>query len=141
DTAAAARAELERIEGGDLGDPRGHLRHPHRPEPPEERRYGMVVQAWSAISASLVLIVIALLLWSAVFPVWFTIGVAIAGYVGLEALFRRRFVALLLNVTVLLALVGALVLAITYWPLALLAAVVGIALLTIVENVREVAGR
>ena len=42
------------------------------------------MQAWSAVSASLVLIVIAMLMWSAVFPVWVTILVAIAGYVGLE---------------------------------------------------------
>jgi hypothetical protein len=141
DTVTAARAELTRVEAGDLGDPRAHLHHPHRPDPPEDRRYGMVVQAWSAISASLVLIVIALLLWSGVFPVWFAFGVAIAGYVGLEALFRRRFVGLLLNVTVGLAIVAAVVLAFLYWPLVLFAAVLGIAALTIVENVREVTGR
>jgi hypothetical protein len=141
DTITAASAELARVEAGDLGDPRAHLRHPHRPEPPEDRRYGMLVQAWSAVSASLVLIVIAVLMWSAILPIWITILVAVAGYVGLEALFRRRFVALLLNVTVLLAIVCAAALALSYWPLALLAAVLGIALLTIVENVREVLGR
>ena len=46
-------ADLARVEAGDLGDPRGHLRHPHRPVPAADVQYGRIVEFWSALSVGL----------------------------------------------------------------------------------------
>jgi hypothetical protein len=137
DALEATRDALVRAEAGDLGDPRAHLHHDQRPEPPEVRRYGRLVELWSAISAGVLLIAIVGLLYVRVVPWWFALAVAFVGYVAIEAAFRRRLVQLVLRLTVLLAIIGVVILAISYAPLLIIAGVVAIALLTITDNVRE----
>jgi hypothetical protein len=138
DSIEAVRSELARVEAGDLGDPRAHLKHASRPQPPEERRHGMIVEVWSALSASLLLISMVALLYLKLMPVWAAILIALGGYIVLESLFRRRFLDLLLRVTVFLALVGAAILVVTNAWLLVLAIVLVIAVLTLVDNVREI---
>ncbi len=70
-------------------------------------------------------------------PLWAALLLAVGGYVAIEAAFRRRLVQLLLRLTVFLAIVAAVVLAIEYlWLIAVLA-IGGVALLAIVDNIRE----
>ena len=114
ETARAAREELARARAGDWGDPRAHLRHEHRPIPPEEARYGRLVELWSAISVSLVLVATIALVVSGFVAPWSAVIVVIAAYAFVEAAFQRRLMALLLRLTLLLAVIGALVLAASY---------------------------
>jgi hypothetical protein len=137
DDAAAAELALARAEIGDLGPPRAHLRHAHRPQPPEEQRYGRVVEFWSAISAGVLLIVLVGSLWLELLPLWAAPIVAIGGYLAIEAAFRRRLIDLWLRITLFLALIGAIVVVIAWLPVLLVMGVAGIALLAIVDNVRE----
>jgi len=137
DEQEAARAALAKSADGDLGPPRAHLRHSHRPQPPEEQRYGRIVEFWSAISAGVLLIVLVGSLWLDLLSLWAAPLVAIGGYLAIEAAFRRRLIDLWLRVTLALALVGAIIIGIAYLPVFLIAAVAGIALLAIVDNVRE----
>jgi uncharacterized membrane protein len=76
-------------------------------------------------------------LYLGVVPVWAALLFTIGGYLALEAAFRRRLVELLLRLTLLLAILGAIVLAVAYLPLLIVAAVAGVALLAIIDNVRE----
>ena len=138
DSIGAARSELARVEAGDFGDPQAHLKHASRPQPPEERRQGMIVEVWSALSASLLLIAVVALLYLKLVPIGGAILLALGGYIVLESLFRRRFLDLLLRVTVFLALVGAVILVVTNAWLLFLAIVLVIAVLTLVDNVREI---
>ena len=133
----AARIELAKAEAGDQGDPRAHLRHDHRPQEHEEQEYGRLVEFWSAISAGILVIVLAVMLYRGLVPIWAALLIAVGGYVAIEAAFRRRLVQLILRLTLLLAIIGAIVLALAYLPLLILGAVAGIALLAIVDNVRE----
>ena len=64
----------------------------------------------------------------------------IGGYFAIEAEFRRRLVQFVLRLTLLFAIAGAIVLAVAYLPLLIVAAVAGVALLAIVDNVRELRG-
>jgi hypothetical protein len=137
DELETARTALDRAKAGDPGDPRAHLRHDQRPQPPEEQRYGRFVEFWSAISAGVLVIMLAVTLYLGVVPVWAALLFTIGGYLALEAAFRRRLVELLLRLTLLLAILGAIVLAVAYLPLLIVAAVAGVALLAIVDNVRE----
>ncbi len=134
---AAAKAALDRAERGDLGDPRAHLRQDHRPQPPESQRYGRIVEFWSAISAGVLLIVLVASVYFGWLPVGASLLLAVGGYVAIEAAFRRRLVELALRVTLFLAVVGAIVLVVEFLPLIIVGSIAGLAVIAIVDNVRE----
>ncbi|HET9084003.1 MAG TPA: hypothetical protein VFN41_06320 [Candidatus Limnocylindrales bacterium] len=137
DALVALRRELGRVEAGDLGDPRGHLTHPHRPVPEADVRYGRLVEFWSALSVGLLLLAIVALVSLRLAPWWAALGLALAGYAVLEAAFRRRLTLLTLRVELVLAMVSA---AILVWEglfIIVIAAVAGLALVVVLDNVRE----
>ncbi len=140
ETARAARAELARFRAGDWGDPRSHLRHEHHPIPPEESRYGRLVELWSAVSVGLLLLATVLLVYFGILPPIGTVLVVAAAYAFVEAAFRRRLTILLLRVTLLLAAIAAVVLAVAYATEVLVVALVGLAAIILVDNVRELRG-
>ena len=63
---------------------------------------------------------------------------AFGGYFILEAAFRRQLITLLLRIALALALVGAVVLAVDYAVELVVLAVLGVAVMTLVDNVREI---
>ena len=141
ETARAAREELVRIRAGEWGDPRAHLRHEHHPIPAEDSRYGMLVELWSAISVSLLLVATISLIYLGVLSVWAAVLVVIAAYAFVEAAFRRRLTMLLLRLTLLLAVIGTIVLAVTFATEALVIALIALAVIILLDNVRELRGR
>ncbi len=141
DALEAAGGELERVRRGDFGGPREHLTHLAVPETPSDRHYGRIIEAWSAASAGLLLVAVVVLLFVVRLPIWAGVGLTVAGFVFVEALFRRRLVDLLLRVTVLLAVVGAVILLVTNAALVLVLAVMTVAVITLVDNLSEIAGR
>ncbi len=141
DTISAARAELARLEAGDLGDPRAHLAHDMTPTPPQESRFGLLVELWSAISVSLMLLLIVGLIWIRAVPWWGALLIGIAGYTLIEALFRRRVTTLILRTSLLLAIIAAGVLLWEFRLQVVLAGIVAIAVLIFADNIREVVRR
>jgi hypothetical protein len=137
DSELALRRELERVETGDFGDPRAHLKHPHRPVPQAEIRYGRFVEFWSALSVGLLLLTIVALTTLRLVPLWAAIVIAVAGYLVLESAFRRRLTVLTLRVELTLAIVGAIILVWEGRSAILLGAVGLLALVIVLENVRE----
>ena len=140
DSALALRRELARVESGDLGDPRAHLKHPHRPVPQADVRYGRIVEFWSAVSVGLLLLAIAALVWFQIVPWWAALAIAFAGYVVLEAAFRRRLTLLTLRVELTLAIIGAIVLVWEFKFAIIMAAVALLALVILSDNLRELRG-
>jgi hypothetical protein len=137
DALVALRRELARVEAGDFGDPRGHLQHPHRPVPAADVQYGRIVEFWSALSVGLLLLAIVALVSLRLVPLWAAVAIALAGYTVLEAAFRRRLTLLTLRVELALAVVGA---AILIWEglfVIVIAAVAALALVVVLDNVRE----
>jgi hypothetical protein len=137
DSTLALRRELERVEDGDFGDPRGHLKHPHRPVPREEIRYGRIVEFWSAVSVGLLLLAIVALVSLRLVPWWAALLIAFAAYLLLEAAFRRRLTLLTLRVDLTLAIIGAAVLVWEGMFVIVIAAVAALALVILLDNVRE----
>ncbi len=127
-----------RIRAGERGDPRSHLHHATHPQVPGDQQYGRIVEFWSAISVGLGIIVLVALRYFTKLPSWVVVLVAVGGYVVLEAAFRRRLIDLLLRITLAMALIGGLVLAIAYATQIVVAAVIGVAVLTLIDNVREI---
>ena len=137
DALVALRRESGRVQAGDLGDPRAHLQHPHRPVPEADVRYGRIVEFWSALSVGLLLLTIVALVSLRLVPIWAAVLIALAGYTVLEAAFRRRLTLLTLRVELALAMVGA---AILVWEglfLIVVAAIAALALVVVLDNVRE----
>ena len=141
DTIAALLDERTAIASGELGDPRGHLRHPHRPVPPEETRYNVVVEVWSAVSVGLLLLTLAILVGLELVTWLGALFLAVGGYVIVEAALRRRLTIGLLRVVLVLAIVTAAILVFDFRIELIMAAVAGLAIIIVVENVREVTGR
>jgi hypothetical protein len=138
DEIAAARRELARVEAGDFGDARAHLTRDHRPVPPETTSYGQLVELWSAVSISVVLVVIVA---ATYFSLLSPIGSVLLGlgiYVGIESAFRRRLGTLMLRTTGLLAIVATGLLLFEYATLVVVAAIVGLAVFTLADNLREI---
>ena len=139
DTVAALRRERADLEAGELGDPQRHLQHPHRPVPPEETRYNVIVEVWSAISVGVLLLLVAGLVFFRLVPWWGALIVGVVGYILIESALRRRLTLLLLRLVLVLAVVGAVILVFDFRLELILAAVAGLALLVVADNVREVA--
>jgi hypothetical protein len=141
DTIEALLRELADMEAGDPGDPQRHLQHPHRPVPPEDTRYNVIIELWSAVSVGLLLLVIAGLVFFRMVPWWGAFLVGIGGYIIIEASLRRRLTTLLLRSVLVLAVISAVVLVYDFRLDLVLAAVAGLALVVVADNVREVSRR
>jgi hypothetical protein len=141
DTVAALQAERSALEAGEQGDPRAHLKHPHRPVPPEENRYNIVVEVWSAVSVGVLLLTLAVLV-GLELVTWFgALLLAVGGYIVIEAALRRRLTTALLRVVLVLAIITAVILVFDFRLELIMAAVAGLAIIVVAENVREVSGR
>jgi hypothetical protein len=137
DSTLALRRELERVAAGEYGDPRAHLKHPHRPVPRNEIRYGRIVEFWSAVSVGLLLLTIVALVSLRLVPWWGALAIAFGGYLLLEAAFRRGLTLLTLRVELTLAIIGAAVLIWEGMFAIVVAAVAALALVILLDNVRE----
>lgn len=140
DKISAGRAALGQLESGVVGDPRAHLHHEQRPQSDSDRRYGRIVEAWSAMSVGLLLLLLLGLTYSGVVPGVVALAIAAAGYVVAEAAFRRRLIRLALTLTLLLAVVGGIILVVTYSTELIVVAIAAVALLTLLDNLRELRG-
>jgi hypothetical protein len=141
DTIGALEGELATLETGDQGDPRAHLRHPHRPVPSQETRYNVLVELWSAVSVGVLLLLIAALVVTKVVTWVGALLLAIGGYVIIEAALRRRLTTMILRVVLVLAIVTAVILVFDFRIELIMAAVAALAVIVVAENVREVTGR
>jgi hypothetical protein len=141
DRLSAVRREAARVAAGDLGDPRAHLSHPHRPVPPEDTQYGFVVELWSAVSVSLILVATAALIWLQIVDWWVALALGVGGYLVIESAFRRRLTQLTLSVTLILAGICAVLLVYQFRLELILAAFVAFAIVILSDNVREIIRR
>ena len=138
DSIRASRRELERLRAGDYGDPRAHLHDDHHPVPPEMTRYGRLIEIWSAISISVLLVATVAVPWLTPVPWYLALVLAILVYTVLESAFRRRLTILLLRSTLVLAGVSAIILFYEFTTPIIFGAIVALAVLTLFDNVREI---
>lgn len=132
-----SQAELARVREGDAGDPRAHLRHVVHPQDPAAIRRSRLLDVWSAVSVALAVLLLGVLLITGAAPWWLGLVVIAAGYVAIEALVRRRFLRLLLDLTILLAIVGAAILLSTSLVVFVALGLLAIGVIILRDNVRE----
>lgn len=133
----ATRAMAGRADRGHATtDPRAHIRHEHRPQP-VLRHMSWIAETWAALSGGLLLVVIAVLaFWNLPHRfVW--IAVAVVAFLGIDAVMRSRGIRFLLNYTIGMAILGALILLWIHWQIVVLSLAAFVILSSVRDNVRE----
>ncbi|MBI3964500.1 MAG: hypothetical protein HY329_02610 [Chloroflexi bacterium] len=134
---AACHAYLDDLVAGIPDPPQEHIRKKPQPQTPTEVRQGRLVEGWAALSIGLLLICLVGIF--VIQPESWVVGLLalISVFLLVEATLERRLQEFLLFVTMSLALLTAAILVyVFYWQLILVGAV-ALALLIIIENLRE----
>ena len=126
------------VQAGVPTDPRAHLHHDHHPETTGDQHYSRLVEFWSAISVGVGLLALVALYTLTSIPAWLGIAIALLGYLLLEAAFRRSLIELLLRLSLIMAIVGAVILVFAYAIQLVALGIVIVAVLTLIDNVREI---
>jgi hypothetical protein len=130
-------ASLNRLDAGDIGDPRAHLRAPDLPVSPGDMRLGRLAALWSAVSIGVLLVGLAIL--ATFFPRILIPGalLLLGVYVLIDALFHRALESVVRAGAVVLALVTTAALIVQFFVPLLLVLVLLVGVYILVTNVRE----
>ena len=137
----AGNARLDAIRAGVKDDPRGHLHHASEPEAPSTTKRRALGEAWAALSVGLLIVLLAIVVWLRILPPVVAIPVVLGGYLAIEAFFDRSIGILLLRIAMFLAIISAIILAVTFIRELVLVGLAGLGLLLIVDNLGELRRR
>jgi hypothetical protein len=139
--ASGGRGYLARYDAGYRGDPRAHLSHAAHPEPPSQTKQRVFAETWAALSVGVLVLALAFILWFHILPVGPTVALLVIGYLSIESFAQRRVETLLLRVTVGLAMVSAVLLAMFYARELVLLGLGALGLFILIDNARELVRR
>lgn len=129
--------QIERRRARGPDDARGHIRHAAEPVAESELRFNRAAELWAAVSISLLLFGLAILILWAPRNVWAAIIVLLIAFVVGESVLRGTFVRTVNRVAVILALIGVVVFFIHYWKQSFVALLVALAALLLFQRLRE----
>jgi hypothetical protein len=129
--------QIERRREQRASDARAHIRHAAEPVAASEMRFDRVAELWAAVSMSLLLIGLAVLIVAAPRNVWAAITVLVIAFVVGESVLRGTFVRTVNRLAVILALVAVVVLLLHFWKLALFALLIALAVFLLYQRLRE----
>jgi hypothetical protein len=128
---------IERLRAGEADDPRAHIRHAAEPVPVSAMRFSRAAELWAALSISLLLIGLAVLILAAPSNVWAELVVLLLAFILGESILRGTFIRTVNRVAVILALIAVVVLFATHWKLALVGLLIALAFFLLYQRVRE----
>ena len=128
---------LERLRAGMSGDPRAHLRHLAVPVTTIETRFSNAAETWAAVSLSLMLFAIAGLIFLAPAFLWTGLGVIFISFLVLESILRGAFVGTLSRLSVVLAMIAALILFVQFWKYIIVGLLLVMGIYLLYERLRE----
>ena len=137
ETIDEARDEVDRLAGGDMGDPRAHLRMVARPQSQAEIRRSRILDFWSAIGVGLAVLFLGLVLILDPGSIWIALIVVAVVYVAIETIIRRRVLQTVLDLTLVLAGIALVLIAAQNLVLVLALAVVAVGVVILRDNIRE----
>ncbi len=138
---AAGHERLAMLRAGRLDDPRLHLHHASEPEPPAVAHQRAFAEAWAAVSVGLLIVALAIVVWFRILPPPLAIVVLLGSYLAIESFFDRNVMELVLKITVILAMLSALVLAVEYLRELLLVGLLGLGIILVFDSLGEVRRR
>jgi hypothetical protein len=133
--------QLERMRTGRQDDPRAHIRHLAVPDDPTQvLRFDRAAETWAAISLSLLLFVIAGLIFFTPRYIWAGLAIALILFVVAESILRGAFVLTIGRITLILAMLATVILFLHFWKWIILAALLAIGISLMVQRLRELTG-
>jgi hypothetical protein len=138
---AAGRDRLAALEAGHLDDPRLHLHHASEPEPPSVTRRRAYGEAWASVSVGLLIAALALVVWFRILPPGFAIVVLFGAYLAIESFFSRNVRGLVLKVTVILAIISVVIVALAYLRELFFVGLLALGVILILDSLGEVRRR
>jgi hypothetical protein len=132
---------LERTKTGGEDNPHAHIRHLAFPDDPTQAlRFNHLAETWAAISLSLLLFVVAALIFFAPHYIWAGLSIILILFVIAESFLRGAFVQTVGRVTLILAMISTLILLIHFWKWIIVAALVVMGISLMVQRLRELTG-
>lgn len=128
---------LARLQAGIKDDPRGHIRRLATPVNPATARFNRFVEAWAAVSLSLLLLAMLAVSYFAPHYLWMGALLLILGFIIVESLLRGTFTNTISNISVILAVIASLILFFHFWRTILLIGLAAAAVLLLVQKLRE----
>jgi len=134
-------ARLERLKSGGQDDPHAHIHH--LTEPVQEAatfRNEHAAETWAAISLSLMLFAIAILLFFPLRYAWGGLAIVVILFLVADSVLRGAFIQTIGQITLILAMLATLILLFHFgkWILAAALVVIGVSLM--VQRLRELTG-
>jgi hypothetical protein len=135
---------LKRLEGMKAGrqdEPHAHIHHLAVPDNPTDvLRFDRAAETWAAVSLSLLLFVIAGLIFFAPHFIWAGLAIILILFVVAESILRGAFVQTVGRITLILAMVALVILFVHFWKWIILAALLAMGISLMVQRLRELTG-
>jgi hypothetical protein len=133
--------QLERLNAGEPDDPRAHIRHLAEPDKPTQAfRFDRAAETWAAISLSLLLFAIAGFIFFAPHYVWAGLTIIFLLFLVAESILRAAFVQTIARITLILAMVAALILFFHFWKWIIVGALLITGAFLMFQRLRELTG-
>jgi hypothetical protein len=127
----------ERRRAGDVDDPRAHIAHAAEPVPPATMRFHGAAELWAALSISLLLIGLAVLILVSPTNVWSEGIILVIAFIVGESVLRGSFSRTVNRLAVIAALVAIVVLFVEYWEFAVVGLLIWLAVFLLYQRFRE----
>ena len=131
------RQRLLRLKRGMKDAPHAHVHNLVEPVSIARIRFETVTETWAAISLSVLLIALAVLIYFIPESLGFSISILVVTFILVESILRGNFVRTLSSLTTVLAVFTALLLLFHFWRELLLAGLVTLALFLLQQKIRE----
>ena len=132
---------LEQLGAGRQDDPHAHIRHMAVPDDPTQvLRFDRAAETWAAVSLSLLLFAIAALVFFAPGYIWAGLAIILILFVVAESFLRGAFVQTVGRITLLLAMITALILLVHFWKWVIVGALVVMGISLMIQRLRELTG-
>jgi hypothetical protein len=131
------QARLTRLKAGVKDPPRAHTAHLASPVSRANIRFNRLAEGWAAASMSLILILIGGILLVAPQYIWAGLAIMCVFFVLVEAVLRGVFSMTLASVSLLLALLTAVLLVIEFWQQVLAFGLFAVAAYLLVQKIAE----
>ena len=138
---SAGRRRLVALRGGIVDDPRAHLHHAAVPEPPVVTQRRALAETWAALSVGLLVASLAIIIWFRILSPVVAIVVLFGFYLAIESFFRKDVRRLILQISMALAMITVVILAVTYIRELVLIGLGALGVLLILDNVGELRRR
>src|SRR5262249_8537460 len=129
------RAEQLRLGAPD--DPRAHILHLGKPVSSSRLRFNRLADLWAAISISVLLIGLVLIILFAPRLIFAGLTVMVICFIILESILRGTYVSTINTIAVILAVLGIVILAFQNWLVLLVGLIIVVAVFLLVQKVRE----